>query len=118
MTGSQATAFRSRYVEDLLPTLKQLQRTQPEATLKWFERERLWDSPEAAEEAGRRVVRPRGRGPGWRPGGAHVDPRAKYDISRDEKRARFKKRMISSAAKPSKTATRTFTRPKPPKDSK
>ena len=119
VSGSHATAFRSRYSEDLLPTLKQLQRSEPEATLKWFERGRLWDSPEAAEEAAARATRPRGRGVGWRPGGTHVDPRAKYDITRDEKRARFKRKMISgnaAAAKPK--ASRTFTRPKPPKGAK
>jgi hypothetical protein len=32
----------------------------------------------------------------WRPGGSHVDPRAKYQITRDEKRARFKRRLIAS----------------------
>jgi hypothetical protein len=34
-----------------LPTLHQLQRTQRNVTLQWFERNRLWASPEEAHEA-------------------------------------------------------------------
>ena len=93
VSGVHATAFRARSADDLLPTLRQLQRKEPEATLKWFERGRLWASPEAARTASIRRPRPLGRDRSWRPGGSHVDPRAKYDISRDEKRARFKKRL-------------------------
>ena len=102
VAGAQPTAFRSRHAEDLLPTLKQLQRTQPDVTMKWFDRGRFWDSQEAAEEA--HLDRRRsssGRGREWRPGGKHVDPRAKYDISRDEKRARFKRRLISDRVRQS-----------------
>ena len=97
VAGAEPTAFRSRYAEDLIPTLKQLQRTQPDVSLKWFERGRLWLSPEAARDAllARRQA-PTSRGRDWRPGGQHKDPRAKYDVSRDEKRARFKRRLISS----------------------
>jgi hypothetical protein len=91
--GAVPTAFRARDREDLLPTLRQLQRTQPGVKLVWFENGRSWDSPEAAREA-REIRRrdSRSRKPSWRPGGAHVDPREKYKITRDEKRARFKKR--------------------------
>jgi hypothetical protein len=95
VTGSDATAFRARQAEDLLPTLTQLRRTQPDAVIKWFERGRLWDSPEHAREAPRRRVRPPGRGRDWRPGGSHADPRAKYKVTRDQKRARFKRRQIA-----------------------
>ena len=96
VAGAQPTAFRSRYAEDLLPTLKQLQRTQPDARLKWFERDRFWDSPEAAKAAlAARRASSRERGTGWRPGGRHEDPRAKFEVSRDEKRARYKRRMIA-----------------------
>lgn len=92
VTGQDATAFRARHSDDLLPTLKQLQRTQPDAVLKWFERSRLWNSPEDAAAALKAPRRAQSRGREWRPGGEHRDPRAKYQLTRDEKRARFKKR--------------------------
>ena len=123
--GAQPTAFRSRHAEDLLPTLKQLQRTQPDVTMKWFDRGRFWDSPEAADEA--YLSRRRsssGRGRDWRPGGKHVDPRAKYEVSRDEKRAKFKRRLISDRVRQSspeatpgdkdKRERRPFKRPERP----
>lgn len=94
--GAVPTAFRARDREDLLPTLTQLKRTQPNVVLMWFERGRVWESPAAARaalEARRQQPRSRDRKPDWRPGGDHRDPRAKYQISRDEKRARFKKRQ-------------------------
>jgi len=91
--GTVPTAFRAPKREDLLPTLHQLQRTQPTVTLVWFERGRTWASPEEARaDQERRRKLARERKDTWRPGGAHVDPRAKYKITRDEKRARFKKR--------------------------
>jgi hypothetical protein len=112
VADAQPTAFRSRHAEDLLPTLKQLQRTQPDAALKWFERDRFWDSPEVAEASlMARRTSSRGRGAGWRPGGTHEDPRAKYEVSRDEKRARFKRRMIGGRTKPS-SITRGPSKPK------
>lgn len=95
--GTQPTAFRAREAEDLLPTLKQLQRTQPDVALMWFERGRLWTSPADAQQAllDRRRTPPKGRGREWRPGGEHKDPRARPHVPRDEKRALFKKRLIS-----------------------
>jgi 23S rRNA pseudouridine2605 synthase len=80
------TAFRARDREDLLPTFKQLQRKNPDAVMKWFARGRLWESPQAASDAARQereMVRRRSapgdrRGPGWRPGGEHQDPRARF----------------------------------------
>jgi hypothetical protein len=95
VAGRNTSAFRARRAEDLLPTLKQLQRTEPDAALKWFERSQLWNSPEDAARAlqeQRRRARTRGRE--WRPGGEHRDPRAKYELTRDEKRARFKKKRM------------------------
>src|ERR1700733_11489475 len=91
LAGPTPTAFRSADRDTLLPTLRQLQRSQPDVSIRWFERGRLWESPEAARDAQRRPPEgaPR-RGPGWRPGGSHEDPRARYQISRDERRARFK----------------------------
>lgn len=91
--GATATAFRARERDMLMPTLKQLQRTQPSTAIQWFERGRLWASPEAAnEERERRKAFRRERGKEWRPGGAHKDPRARYQLTRDQKRARFKRR--------------------------
>jgi hypothetical protein len=94
LAGAVPTAFRSPKREDLLPTLHQLQRKQPDVTLQWFDRGRLWESPEAARAAllAKRPQFP-DRKSDWRPGGSHKDPRARYQLSRDEKRARFKKRL-------------------------
>ena len=92
--GTTPTAFRARDRETLLPTLRQLQNRRPDVKLRWFERNRIWMSPEEAGAAGR-VRTPSGpkRGRDWRPGGEHADPRAKYQITRDQKRARFKQRQ-------------------------
>lgn len=94
--GTTPTAFRARQREDLLPTLKQLQRTQPAVVLRWFDRGQLWESPIAASEALKMKRRLRSdRGPGWRPGGSHVDPRERFQLTRDQKRARFKRRRFA-----------------------
>lgn len=103
VTGTDATAFRAREREDLLPTLKQLQRTQPDAVLKWFERGRLWESPEQALADLRRPRVRSQRGSGWRPGGSHVDPRARFKVPRDEKRRRFKQRQRREGSQPAGT---------------
>jgi hypothetical protein len=91
--GTIPTAFRSPNRDELLPTLHQLQRTQPTVALVWFERGRIWATQEEARaDQERRRKLARERKDSWRPGGSHVDPRAKYKIPRDEKRARFKRR--------------------------
>jgi 23S rRNA pseudouridine2605 synthase len=94
LAGAIPTAFRSPKREDLLPTLHQLQRTQQNVTLMWFDRGRVWESPEAARAA---LLAKRhqfsDRKADWRPGGSHRDPRARYELSRDQKRARFKERL-------------------------
>ena len=51
VVGTTPTSFRARHPEDLLPTLKQLQNTQPDVALRWFDRGKLWESPEAALDA-------------------------------------------------------------------
>ena len=70
-----ATAFRSKFQEELLPTLNQLKRKNPDAMMKWFANGRLWDSPEAAAAERQRVenesAREARRGRDWRPGGEH-----------------------------------------------
>jgi hypothetical protein len=99
--GVTPTAFRAKQRETLIPTLKQLQRTQPNVSLRWFDRGRLWDSPLAARDAlrARRLSRP-DRRPEWRQGGNHVDPKERFKLTRDQKRARFKKRRAWGAGKP------------------
>jgi hypothetical protein len=73
------TAFRAREKEDLLPTLNQLRRTNKDVLLKWFGRGKLWDTPEAAQTAGRTPTGPdEKRGRDWRPGGTHKDPRDRF----------------------------------------
>jgi len=73
------TAFRARDPQELLPTLNQLKRTNPNIVMKWFSGGTLWDSPEAARDARRRPAPPREkRSADWRPGGAHQDPRDRF----------------------------------------
>ncbi len=76
LIGEAPTAFRSRDRDDLVPTLEQLRVRQPDAVLKWFERGRLWASPDEARETSRPPKERRGRE--WRPGGAHRDPRDRF----------------------------------------
>src|SRR5436305_13338155 len=78
LVGTGPTAFRAAERADLLPTFERLREKHPEVVLKWFARGRLWDSPEAqrdAEGAARREQEGPSRDGGWRPGGAHRDPR-------------------------------------------
>jgi len=93
LVGATPTAFRSSTRDVLVPTLRQLQHTQSDVTLRWFERGRLWESPEAAR-FGLRAKPPDAekRRADWRPGGDHRDPRARFELTRDQKRARFKDR--------------------------
>ena len=76
LIGDSPTAFRAREREELLPTFERLRAKQPDAVMKWFERGRLWPSPEDAH-GGPPVVREK-RGAEWRPGGAHRDPRDRF----------------------------------------
>ena len=77
LIGEAPTAFRAREREELLPTFERLRAKQPDAVMRWFERGRLWASP---EEARRPTDAPGGerRGRDWRPGGAHRDPRDRF----------------------------------------
>jgi translation initiation factor IF-2 len=94
------TAFRASTQEELLPTFKQLQSKHPDTVMMWFARGRLWKTEEEAREDLRRkrTKGPGGqgqdrRGPDWRPGGSHEDPRKRFEIPRDEKRRRFRDRL-------------------------
>ena len=120
--GGQPTSFRAATRDELLPTFKQIQSKHPDAQLRYFARGTLWYSEEEARAAlllARRPPRhdrpprdpnaprdkdrwrdrpspPRGgderRGRDWRPGGTHKDPRDRFKVPRDVKRARFKAR--------------------------
>src|SRR5688572_9310703 len=109
------TAFRAQLREELIPTFKQLQSKHPDAVMMWFARGRLWTSPEEARAAERPGGAER-RKPDWRPGGEHKDPRARFDIPRDEKRRRFAERMRRDARESSGEpgSPRPEWRPKPP----
>ena len=96
IAGGQPTAFRAAEREELLPTLKQLQSRHPDAVMMWFARGKLWPTKEAAEFTLRQEHRGGSggerRGKDWRPGGEHKDPRDRFKVPRDVKRARFAER--------------------------
>jgi len=86
LAGGLPTAFRAAEKDELLPTFKRIQETQPDAQMKFFARGKLWDSPEQAlraEDHDSRTTERRGRD--WRPGGEHRDPRQPF---KDAKKAR------------------------------
>src|SRR5262245_33463869 len=83
LAGGLPTSFRAADRDDLLPTLRRLQERHPDAEMKWFQRGRLWESPEAARSDSRKPNRPRDSD--WRPGGEHRDPN---EIFRKNKRER------------------------------
>jgi hypothetical protein len=89
LIGDRPTSFRAKEAADLQPTLVQLRRTHPEARMKWFERGRLWSSPEEARDA-RAAERARKRPSTWRPGGRHEDPRQRYKDAKKAQWTRFK----------------------------
>ena len=93
LIGKTPTSFRAKEREDLVPTLRQLQRTQTDVTLRWFERGKVWESPEAAIGASKlaETEAREKRTKEWRPGGEHRDPRARFEMTRDQKRAKFKR---------------------------
>src|SRR5438034_7164373 len=79
LIDDRPTAFRARDREELLPTFTQLKRTNPNVVVRWFAQGRLWDSPEAQRAAGRKPkFAGDQRGPDWRPGGTHKDPRDRF----------------------------------------
>ncbi len=78
LIDGKPTAFRARDKEELLPTFRQLKRTNADIVFKWCARGRIWESPEEAHAALRRPKARERRGGEWRPGGAHQDPRARF----------------------------------------
>lgn len=85
LLGTAPTAFRARYRDELLPTFERLRQKQPDAVLRWFERGRLWNSPEEARGGERRGGDEHRRGPDWRPGGEHRDPRTRFKDDKKKK---------------------------------
>src|SRR5262245_18617976 len=87
LIDGQATAFRARDREELLPTFNQLARKNADIVMRYFARGRLWDNPEQAQWANRnREVRPtQSRDRDWRPGGQHKDPRARFEKTFDRR---------------------------------
>jgi hypothetical protein len=83
LAGGLPTSFRAAERDDLLPTLRRLQERHPDAVMKWFQRGKLWASPEEAESAFRKPAEPRGRD--WRPGGVHRDPREPFKKQKRER---------------------------------
>jgi hypothetical protein len=79
LIDQKPTAFRAREQAELLPTLHQLRRKNSDVVMKWFARGRLWDSPADAQSAWRAPKQAlEKRGPEWRPGGGHRDPRERF----------------------------------------
>ena len=109
LVDDKATAFRAHEADELLPTLNRLKDKHPSAVMKWFERGKLWESPEQAL-ADLRRPRVRTRGAAWRPGGTHVDPRARFKVPRDEKRRRFKQRQRSEGSQSATAVSRPKSR--------
>lgn len=98
-----ATSFRAREKEELVPTWRQLQRTQPSAVIVWCERGKVWASPEEATAdllRSRAMRRPRDHRTTWRPGGEHRDPKARPKPPRDVRRAIFKSRQRRGPGRP------------------
>jgi hypothetical protein len=77
LIDQKPTAFRAREQGELIPTLQQLRRTNPDVVLKWFARGRLWESPDHERETRQRAAKTPARSRDWRPGGQHRDPRAR-----------------------------------------
>src|SRR5215207_10821098 len=95
LVDDQPTAFRAHETEELLPTLNRLKEKNPTAVMKWFERGQLWDSREAARDAGLGEGERRDRN--WRPGGVHQDPRQPYKDAKKAKWQRFKQAIRGRA---------------------
>jgi|SRR5712671_412444 len=87
LIDGKATAFRAREREELLPTFNQLARKNAAIEMRYFARGRLWDNPEQAQWASRNMseVPTEKRSRGWRPGGEHKDPRARFTKTGDRR---------------------------------
>jgi hypothetical protein len=114
LIDQKPTAFRAAEKEDLLPTLVQLQRKNPDVVLKWFARGKLWDTPEQATWARHNLDHPsEKRNRDWRPGGKHEDPRMRFKKGgrRDSPRAAFAKKTAAEAKFPAGKPEDTWEKP-------
>lgn len=121
LAGGLPTAFRAADREDLLPTFKRIQEKHPDAVMKYFARGKLWDSPEAAREDRRRPApggdrRPADRrGPDWRPGGEHRDPRQPFKDAKKARNLQWRKTRFERKQRPDEQPS--FDRkPRPPRE--
>jgi hypothetical protein len=106
LAGGLPTSFRAADRDDLLPTLRRLQERHPDAEMKWFQRGKLWTSPEDARKEFHKVNTPRGRD--WRPGGEHRDPREPFNKKKQERnqarrQERFARKHGADASPPERS---------------
>lgn len=107
LVDGQATAFRAKTADELLPTFNRLKQKHPSAEMMWFQGGRLWrsaleahDAAVAARREEARKKRPAEHPPRdrkWRPGGTHRDPRQKYIDAKKAKWTRYKERVREGA---------------------
>jgi len=95
LAGGLPTAFRAADRDELLPTFKRIHEKHPDAEMKYFARGKLWTSPDEARQAAARrremrTSRPP-RGPDWRPGGDHRDPRQTFGDAKKTRNLRWRK---------------------------
>ena len=110
LAGGLPTSFRAADREDLLPTLRRLQERHPDAEMKWFQRGRLWDSPDAARADFQKPKASRGRD--WRPGGEHRDPREPFkQRKRERNQERRQQRFVRKRGRPDNENVETLSPP-------
>lgn len=104
LAGGLPTSFRAAERDDLLPTLRRLQERHPDAVMKWFQRGKLWASPEEAMTAFQKPRETRGRD--WRPGGEHRDPREPFkQQKRERNQAQRQQRFDRKQGRPGHQST-------------
>jgi hypothetical protein len=106
LAGGLPTSFRAADRDDLLPTLRRLQERHPDSEMKWFQRGRLWESPEVAQQELQKLNASRGRD--WRPGGEHRDPREQFKKKKREqnqarRQERFARKHSAEASRPERS---------------
>jgi hypothetical protein len=99
LAGGLPTSFRAADREDLLPTLRRLQERHPDAEMRWFQRGKLWVSPEAARDYFQKPTPQRGRD--WRPGGEHGDPREAFKKTKQARNQARRQQRFARKNRPS-----------------